>query len=109
MLSIALKRDIIPRTMQNEIDSLKNEISELKQLVQENHQLLVGIYQRARITMFFNVVKWVIIVGISVGAFYYIQPFFETIMATYSNITGLGGMGGVSDQQNILEILNNFK
>lgn len=95
--------------MQNEIDSLKKEISELKQLVQENHHLLVGIHRRARITMFFNVAKWVIIVGISIGAFYYIQPFLETMMATYANISGLGGLGSVPDQQSILEILNNFK
>jgi hypothetical protein len=54
-------------------------------------------------------VKWTIIAGISIGAFYYIQPFLETVMQTYTSLSGLGGAGSITDQGNILELLKNLK
>lgn len=95
--------------MEKELESIKQEIGELKVILKENHDMILGIHRRARITMLFGAVKWAIIVGISIGAFYYIQPFLETLMKTYASISGLGGAGSIPDQQSILEILNNFK
>ena len=96
--------------MEKEIESLKKEIEELKEVTKDNNRLLRGIHARARITMIFNIIKWAIIIGVSVGAFYYIQPFLETLMKTYSSISSLSGVGGsMSEQKGLLELLGNFK
>ncbi len=87
--------------MDSEIQGLKNEIAELKTLAQENSRMLQGIYRRARINMVVNVVKWVVIIGISIGAFYFIQPFLDTVVDSYSKLLGGGNSGtqgnGITD------------
>ncbi|HEY9583846.1 MAG TPA: hypothetical protein VJI66_02705 [Candidatus Paceibacterota bacterium] len=55
--------------------------------VEENNQILIGMRRRARYATVFRVLYWVVIIGLSVGAFYFIQPYIEFM----TSALGIGG------------------
>lgn len=66
----------------------KNLIEETAKLTQENNKILRGIQSAARWERFFGAIKWIIIIGLTVGAYYYIQPYLETLLKVYSSVGG---------------------
>jgi hypothetical protein len=59
------------------------------QLAEENNQILTSMRRRGRLGLIFRICYWVIIIGISIGAFYFIQPYVDF----------LRGLGGSPDSQ----------
>ncbi len=55
-------------------------------LAEENNKILRGIRSSNRWSAVFRIFYWIIIVGISVGAFYYIQPYINVLSKAYSGI-----------------------
>lgn len=74
--------------MEQDIAEIRSELKRLARLTEENNALLESIQRRARISFMFVALKWLIIVGLAIGAFYYIQPFLEQTAALYQHITG---------------------
>jgi hypothetical protein len=68
----------------NEEDLLKKTY----ELSQENNKILKGIRSSNRWSTLFKVFYWVIIIGIAVGAFYYVQPYIDIATKTYKSIQG---------------------
>jgi len=79
------------------------EERDMKQLLEanlkvskENNKMLHkmrGAQKRANI---FKFLYWLIIIGIAVGAFYFLQPLFEQVKSAYEQILpGLEGIGEV--------------
>lgn len=62
-------------------------------LAEENNRLLRKMRSSLRWTRIFRLIYWVIILGITVGAFYYIQPYIDQLMGVYS---------GLGDIQNLI-------
>jgi len=88
---------------------VKHLLEENLKLSKENNLILLKLanYQKwAQITKAFY---WFLIIGISVGAFYFIKPYFGGLLNIYSgDISGLNGMTNFSkeeNQQNILKEL----
>lgn len=75
--------------MDPEIQDFKDEISELKAMIVENNALLSKINHRSRLTTIGSIVKWTFIIGASIGAFYYVQPFVDILFNVYSNMAEL--------------------
>ena len=48
-------------------------------LAQENNKMLHSIRRGQRITAFMSFLYWVIVIGVAVGSFYYIQPYVDKI------------------------------
>lgn len=92
--------------MDSDIQILKKELAELKTLTQENNRMILGIYRRAKISMIVDVTKWVIIIGISIGAFYFVQPYIDSVVNTYSNLLGNNGADG--QQKGITNFFKQF-
>lgn len=81
--------------LQMQIQAIKQELIEIKSLAIENQRMIKGIYKRIRFSAIFSTLKWIIIIGVTLGAFYYVQPVFEAVMKTYESVGGLGsGPGG---------------
>ena len=68
------------------IASLTEEVKKLQDIVSQNHILLLGVQRRSRFMFLGSILKWIVIIGISFGSFYFLQPFFETAMNTYKTI-----------------------
>jgi hypothetical protein len=66
---------------------------ETRDLAQENYRILKGIQRSGRIGAFFKVLYWVLILGLSFGAYWLIQPYVDTLKGS------LGDMQGNPDAQ----------
>lgn len=83
-----------------EIAELNEKIDKLTTLIEENQHMVRNLYQRARMATVFIFIKWFIIIGITVGSFYYIQPFINTLVGIYG---GVSGGGTSSDLFNLIK------
>lgn len=78
--------------MVEKIVELNKKLDKLTKLVEENQHMVRNLYQRARMATVFIFIKWFIIIGITVGSFYYIQPLINNLVNIYGGVTG-GGSG----------------
>lgn len=75
--------------MNEGLEALAAQIKKLQQTVDENHAMLVSVQRRARLSILFSGLKWIVILGITFGSFFYLQPYLEQILNTYSSIGSL--------------------
>ncbi|MEN9912909.1 MAG: hypothetical protein RLY66_317 [Candidatus Parcubacteria bacterium] len=67
-------------------------------LTEENNEILRSIRRATRFSLAFRIVYWVVIIVISFGAFYFIQPYMETMLGAYEQVQGgLMGLQGNID------------
>ena len=59
---------------------------ETRELVKENNELLRKIRRVQRMSQIGKIFYWVIILGLAFGAFYYIQPYIDGIIKTYTGL-----------------------
>ena len=77
----------------------KNLLEETHELAEENNKILKGIRSSNRWSMFFRFFYWIIIIGISVGAFYYVQPYVDSLMQVYKTVqTDLGTIKTITNK-----------
>ena len=68
------------------------------ELADENNKILRGIRSSNRWSLIFKVFYWVIIIGVAVGAFYYVQPYVDMATKAYKSVQG--------DFQNAKNVVN---
>jgi len=66
----------------------KKLLEETLTLEQENNKILHSMRRSMMWTRVMNVIYWLIIIGISVGAFYFLQPYFDKVIGLYNTISG---------------------
>lgn len=71
----------------------KELIKKTFRLAEENNKILRKMRSSMRWGRAFRILYWIIIIGATVGAFYYIQPYIDQLMGVYS---------GLGDLQNVL-------
>jgi len=65
-------------------------------LAKENNHILHGIRRSNRLSSVMRIIYWVAIIGISVGAFYYLQPYIDSVMKAYKGIqTGISNVNSL--------------
>ena len=79
----------------------RNLLNRIAETVDENNSILRGMRTSMRISRFFSILYWVLIIGVSIGAYYFIQPYLEQLMGVYS--------GAQSDINNAKELLNSLR
>ena len=57
-------------------------------LVKENNELLHSLQRRARLAAAMKVFYWAVIILLSFGAYYFIQPYVEMLMGITGQVTG---------------------
>jgi len=80
------------------------EEKELKELLKKNIEIsgeslkiLRKMHRSAIIGRFFWILKWLVIIGLSAGIYYYIEPYLRTIIDNFNAISS-----GLSEIKNIL-------
>lgn len=53
---------------------------------EENNKILKGMRRAGRFAFFFRMFYWMIIIGIGLGSYYFIEPYLKQVMDTYSVI-----------------------
>jgi hypothetical protein len=74
--------------LQNEIAELHDKLDELTDIAVENQRMVKNLYHRARMATVVVFIKWFVIIGLTVGAFYYVQPLINNLVNIYGGITG---------------------
>jgi len=72
----------------NDIQELRERVDELFELTKESQKMIRSMYRTARWSAFFSVIKWALIIAITVGSLYYVQPFVTSFMKTYDSLSG---------------------
>lgn len=67
-----------------EID--KKQFEQLRRTVDENHKMLKQIRSVQRRAWWASMFKWAIIIAISLGAYYIVQPFIENLNNAYDSV-----------------------
>jgi hypothetical protein len=60
--------------------------SEERKILLENNRILHKLLSAQRWATFWSILRWLIIIGLSLGAYYYLQPYLDKLLATYSQI-----------------------
>ena len=55
----------------------KAQLDNLYTLVKENNEILRSIRRSTRFTLIMRIAYWVVIIAVSFGALYFIQPYFD--------------------------------
>ncbi len=90
----------------------KDLLNRTFELVEDNNQMLHKIRSGQKWAHFWNILKMLVIVGISVGSLYYAQPYLNKVLDLYNSVSNtqqkldkLGNSGGTI--QNFLKKLGN--
>ena len=79
-------------------ESLSEQLKNIESVVKDNNTLLQSIQRRAKLSILVSSIKWLVIIGLSFGSLYFLQPYVEMIMSTYKSI----GSDGLSGWNNML-------
>jgi hypothetical protein len=76
----------------------KELLEKTYELAKENNHILRGIRRSGRWSTAVRILYWIIIIGLSLGAYYYVQPYINPLLKSYNNIKG--------DINNVKTIIN---
>ncbi len=73
--------------MSVDFDTNKSDsMEELLELTKENNKILKKLLSSLRWSRAMRIFYWVIIIGIALGAYYYVQPYIEGLIGAYQSI-----------------------
>lgn len=87
----------------------KSLLERTYKLVEENNGLLHKIRRAGRFATITRIAYWVIIISLSLGAYYLIQPYIEAVSGLYGDIGNVGNtsMNSIQNTTNLFrDILN---
>lgn len=64
----------------------KEFIRRTLELTEENNKILRKMRSAMRWGRAWRIFYWVVVIGISIGAFYFIQPYIEQVLGIYSGL-----------------------
>ena len=65
---------------------MRQKIFEVLELSKENNQMLRVMRRNQRWMVFFRVFYWIVLIGIALGAFYFLQPYVAQIKSFGSSL-----------------------
>ena len=74
----------------------KELLRETAELTRKNNKILKNIQSAMRWGRVFRIVYWIIIIGSMLGAYYFLEPYFRSVLGTYKGI-----MGGIGKTQQV--------
>lgn len=64
----------------------KDFFDRLMTLTEENNKLLHKMWRAARLARVMRTLYWLVIIGLSIGAYYYVQPYLEQLLSVYTGL-----------------------
>ena len=79
------------------------------ELTAKTHELVQKMWNANRWGRIFRVFYWVLIIGVSVGAYYYFEPYLESLLGAYQGIlSGVEKIQGTTQSLPDSETLNSL-
>lgn len=79
------------------MDFQNKNFDRLIALTEENNKLIKKMLRSARLGHVMRILYWLVLIGISIGAFYFIQPYLEQLISVYAGLNE-----GVSSLQSFI-------
>jgi len=92
--------------MDTEIRDLLKRIAEN---TEENNVLLKKMHRSMVWSRFFRIAYWLVIIGLAVGAFYFIQPYIDAIVSSVGKVNNTIDQGQDFFGGGLLDIFNRFR
>lgn len=91
--------------------NLEERLNTIEKKIDENHVILVRIRRVQRNAGLFRVFYWFVIIGLTAGSFYFIQPYLQQISSVYSGFqdTQESIKNNIPDVGNINKLLEQVK
>jgi hypothetical protein len=67
----------------------KKLLEDTFRLSEDNNKMLHSMRRSMRVGHIMSLLYWIIIIGISVGAFYYAQPYIDQMMKLYGSASSV--------------------
>ncbi|MCX6716033.1 MAG: hypothetical protein NT077_03380 [Candidatus Taylorbacteria bacterium] len=78
-------------------------------LVQENNKILIGLRRSNRVSVALRVAYWALIIVLSFGAYYLIQPYVTMMLNTFGQAGAPSGLqNDMSQAQNTASLLRDL-
>jgi len=78
----------------------KSLLERTYKMAEENNRILLSIRRSARLSSVMRYVYWAVIIALSVGAYYFIQPYVNFLMSEFS-----GSADNTSSSQGLVQLL----
>lgn len=78
-------------------------------LAEENNVILRKIRRVNRFSLAFRIVYWTVVIGLAVGALYFIQPYVDAVVGTYTDLFGRGSTNVETTQNDTSMLLDLLK
>lgn len=80
-------------------DDIKNLLRKNLEVSEKSLNILQKMHRAQTTGRIFAILKWVVIIGISVGLFYYLEPYLKSLMNTLNTvINGINEVKAVGDK-----------
>ena len=64
----------------------KELLERTARLAEENNKMLHSLYGSMRINRAIRIIYWILIIAVSVGSFYFLEPYLRTFESFYDNV-----------------------
>ena len=77
---------------------MNEKLNRILKIVEEDHKLIRKMYKAQRMRTVFRIIYWALFIGISLGTYYYVQPYLVRLLDVYDSIfQDLGQVGSLFD------------
>lgn len=66
----------------------KEMLKKTLELSQENNKILHSIRRSMLRGRIFQIIYWLVIIGVAIGAYYYVEPYIDTAVGAYGSVKG---------------------
>ena len=66
----------------------KEILKKTLELSQDNNKMLQSMHRSLVWGRVFRFIYWIVLLGIAIGSFYYIQPYLDQVLGTYQGVKG---------------------
>lgn len=90
---------------------IRNMLQQNLDLARENNEMLKKIRSIQKWQQVYRIAYWVVVLGISFGAYYYLQPYLEKVLSIYTGqASAMNGLSkSFSDVNYLNQLLEQFK
>ncbi len=72
-------------------DEVKRLLEENLAIGKDNRRMLKKLLSYRRLEAIYSVLKWVVVLGIGLWTYYYLQPYLDQVLAAYNQLNGVFG------------------
>jgi hypothetical protein len=87
----------------------KHMLEQALKLAEDNNALLMKMNRRAQRGYVFQILYWLLIIGLSFGAYYFIQPYVNFLVSALGGGSGASSTTGSTSPQGIQGLLQSLQ